>query len=60
MPAVSVIYLSVTHRPSEGSTSHRPMSIGVLYMGVKRPERKVLLSPPFIDEIKNQWRYNLT
>ena len=57
---VSDLSLCYTHRPSEGSTSHCPMSIGVLYMGVKRPEREALLSPQFIDEVKNEWRYNLT
>lgn len=52
--------LCYTHRPSEGPTSHCPLSIVVLYMRVKRPEREALLSPPFISEVTNEWKYNLT
>jgi hypothetical protein len=29
-------------------------------MGVKRPEPEALLSPAFIDEVKNEWKYNLS
>ena len=52
--------LCYTHRPSEGPTTLCPLSIGLLYMGVKRPEREALLSAPFLDEVKNEWKDNLS
>jgi len=56
---VSDLSLCYTHVPSEGPTVHCPLSIWVFYMGVKRPEREALLSPPPINEVKNEWKYNL-
>jgi hypothetical protein len=56
----SDLSLCYTHRPSEGPTSHCPLSIGGLDLGVKRPECETALSPPSIAEVKNEWKYNLT